>query len=160
MSTPVIRRFRTLIQKHIDKSGQHLIAVFDAGPGNHVPFPFVYTIGNHAKGWPELLILCPGNGWLDNMGQILNRTHWLVKERGAPYQSGDIFKLHPASTCPLKVREVGAYAKAEYCVQAGQWWQTQDYRLQQLLIPDTAGKFPDEEGCMEEWARIPVLGRE
>jgi len=127
----------TIVQDHIDRFGQHLVAVFgdDAGPG------FIYTIGNANRALPELLAI--GNFPPHAIGPILNDLCDRMRESGAPLE-GDI---DIGGTYPIRARLAGAAARTDYTIQAGQYLGHDEYAVVQVLFPDPSGRYPGEEGC-------------
>lgn len=131
--------------EHIARTGRSLIGV------GGDPW-FTYTIGNHLAGKPELLCigLDPRNAtWLLNLVSELPDVAQLAVGGPVPLDIGGEVPLR-ACPCP-------EWAKGEYSIQAGQYLRTEAYRLVQVLIPDTAGRFPGEPGCAEPYSRAPVL---
>jgi Domain of unknown function (DUF4262) len=44
-------------------------------------------------------------------------------------------------------------------IQAGQFYGTEEYPVQQVLIPDPDGRFPGDPNCQPPYCRFPVLAR-
>lgn len=138
------------IHQTILDCGQQVIGVC----GNHGGPPYAYTIGNHFAQRPELLVMGLGG----EAGQwLLNEVAARMNAQGKPFEHGTI--LHFGGEFGVKIIDASDFVKEEYTVQAGQFFSTEDYRVQQVVIPDKAGKFPGEEGCAEPYASFPVFAR-
>jgi hypothetical protein len=58
---------------------------------------------------------------------------------------------------PVKVIDVsGAVIYDEYTCQVGHFYGTDDYAVQQMLIPDREGKYPGDPGCAEPYASFLI----
>lgn len=146
--TSVPDMLRPEIERGIATHGQQLVGVApaeDDPPGTPV---YGYTIGNHAYGLPELLVLgmpCSGLG-------VLNILSTILRKQERAFRNGELVDL--GGKLPIKVVEASPRAKSDYTIQAGQFWGTEDYRVQQVLVPDQQGRFPDEVGCAEPYASL------
>lgn len=143
-------RFYNGIAENVRRTGRHILCI----PGN-----FSYTIGNHLKGYPELVMTMPLS--MSQTMMVLNDLSSLQMERGRPFADEEVVSL--GGEVSLKVIEVGSYAKREFTIQAGQFMKTEDYRVFQVLVPDTNGNFPDGK-CdppydMQEIIRDPVRAK-
>ena len=133
----------------IARYGRTIIGV---GGGDAGEPPFSYSIGNHLKGLPELLIIgsC--------QAPYLNEMSRLMIARGRPFDEGELVKTLTL-LLPMNAHHVGArVAWDEYCVQAGEHLGHDDYSLTQMVLSDKEGRFPGDDGCQEPWASLPVLG--
>jgi hypothetical protein len=131
----------------IERHGQHLMGV-GGGADN---LPFMYTIGNHRLGLPELLVI----GSLE-IGDVLNYLGDMQRRAGKPLAG----LVSLGGKWPVKIVDAtGARTKAEYTIQVGQHFRTEDYRVSQVVIPDRDGRFPGEPGCTEPYASVPLLGQ-
>lgn len=114
---------------------------------------FGYTIGNQEKQLPELLLIAniPGDMFhlvLDTMSEfmVLNKRRFTDSERHT-LGSG-----HPMMVINARDPKV----KLEYTSQAGQFYDNEDYDVQQVLIPDVLGMLPDDERCATAF-KVPVF---
>jgi hypothetical protein len=126
----------SLIQDNITRAiGTHGHSVVGV-PG------FAYTIGLQKDKLPELLIV----GNFDNhlLGMALNDLAKIMRERGSPLPEGE-FDMDWSVL--VKIRKAGPKAKTDFTIQAGQYFDTEDYDVLQVMLPDKAGKFPGDEGC-------------
>jgi hypothetical protein len=142
-----------LIEENIASHGRHLMAVF--GDETAMVHPFVYTIGNHTKGLPELLMI----GSCDNaIGHILNNLSEQMISQGGAFSNGEIVHPFPGNekVFGLKIIKANPEVKEIYTVQAGQALQTEDYAVLQVVAPGTNGKFPGEEGADDSWGAVPL----
>jgi Domain of unknown function (DUF4262) len=121
---------------------------------------FSYTIGNHLQGLPELLVIGPSTG------RYLDSLSMQMVKRGRAFDHGEIIniglnaaKFGFTDNDKLRVKIVNASRKAneEYTIQAGQYFETEDYAVQQVILSDNEGRFPGEKGCAEGFADIPIL---
>lgn len=132
------------IEKDIARCGRHVIGVSD-GP----PEPaFAYTVGNWTRGLPELLIIgtCREVGFLNALSEEMLR-------RGQAFGDGELVELTNWSA-PFKLINASFRAQDEFTIQAGVFYGTDNYPVQQILFHDRHGHFPDEP---EYRARHPML---
>jgi hypothetical protein len=134
-----------LIQADIERDGRQILGVFDEPP-------FAYTIGNELKGLPELLFI----GGARNSG-FLNILSDMMIERGVRFTDGEIVDI--GGKYPIKIINANATAQAEYTIQAGVFYGHDLYQVQQVLVPDRHGHFPDDLQCDPHY-RMPVLARQ
>ncbi len=114
---------------------------------------FVYTVGNHLHGLPELLMI----GWSHTKaGAVLNAISDMAAEVGRAFNSGE--EIDVGGDAPLKVIDTSWVAKEFYTIQAGEYLETQNYRVQQLIVPDHAGRFPGDPQCARPYRDQLILG--
>jgi hypothetical protein len=143
---------RKKIRNNILKFGQHVVLV-QASEGDPADFlPFVYTIGNHEAGLPELLLIGAADGVY---GRILNIVGDIQRERGTPFQFGELVDFTAA--LPARIIDAGQRGRDEYAVQAGVYYRRDDIAIQQVLLPDQNGKYPGEAGCQPPYCDQPLL---
>lgn len=111
---------------------------------------FMYSIGNHLVGLPE--IICVGiheqaimNFWCDAM----------IKKK---FAHGDLITWANADvgcrvSVPYDMRDV----RENYTVQAGQFYDHQNYDVIQMIIPDKRGRFPGNPLCEAPYSQLPIL---
>lgn len=131
------------VTENILRVGRHIFGIFDPeGKDNN----FFYTIGNSTDQLPEILLIgkVPGPLAMD----IINRVSEIQLKSGKRIPEG---LLDIDYTMPLKVRNCTDAAKEKYTVQVGEYFQSQNYGVIQVMIPDKQGKFPGDEGCAEIW---------
>jgi hypothetical protein len=141
--------FYRAIAENIDEYGQHVQGVFGEGD----ILPFFYTIGLTEQELPELLLI--GGFAPEDGAAVLNWLGEAMRERGRPFNDGEIMDW--GGRLPVKVVDAGDEARNEYVIQAGEFYQTDQVRVMQVLIPDTEGRFPGEPGCAEPFGSVPVL---
>lgn len=135
-----------LIQQNINASGRSIICVL---PDKTFDFGFTYSIGNFIHKIPELLIV----GFYDvKAGEILNDLSARMLESGKPFMDNGTINL--GGLYPVKIINTDARARSIYTIQATQFIGHPDYMVQQVLVPDKHGKFPDEQGCTYT---VPIL---
>jgi len=132
--------FYATIENNITNSGQHLQAVFSTKPEDGPPF--IYTIGNHQRGLPELLIV--GN-YGASFAAILNDLGRRMRERNRPFDNGELVSL--GGSFPLKMVDVPSTVNETFCIQVGRYYGTEEFRVQQAVLCDPKGRFPGDEGC-------------
>lgn len=144
---------RDMVSRNIATHGQHLVQVLLTEEDPDDALPFIYTIGNHERGLPELLVV--GHADDDHMW-ILNFLGDLQRSRGKPFEHGELVSL--GGTLPVKVMEAGPIGREGYAVQVGVYYRTQDFRVMQVLLCDPAGRYPDDPECDEDYRKPqPVL---
>jgi hypothetical protein len=142
------RKFYQGTTEHINRSGRSILGVFPCEGEDG--YSFAYTIGNHLKGLPELLVIGTTNG------AFLNDLSQMMIDTGRPFLNGQLVRIGDARL-PVKIIRANSTAQADYTIQAGQYFGHEDYDVMQVLIPDPAGKFPGENGCQEPYSLFPIL---
>lgn len=116
------------------------LGIFDPDGVDH---PFVYTVGLHVRGWPELLLI---GAHPDTAAFVMNA---LADRRDPP--TGRV-QLEGAEVA-FEVRPVDpAEARRDYARHA-----PDGAAISQIVIPDPEGHFPWEVGCAEPFRSLPVL---
>lgn len=123
---------KALITENIQRHKRHLAWHMCTDPN------FSFSIGNHIRGLPELIML--GNLPADIIMMTLNLVSEKQEAEGAKEGVLDI-----GFTLPVKVRF--ANNPFDLMTEAIEWLGTKDFRVMQVLIPDKQGKYADEEGC-------------
>lgn len=137
------------IAEAIKRDGRMIIGVF----GSKDDLPFSYTIGNQGVGLPELLMIGIG---ADSAAQgLLNLMSERMRKRGRPFDDGEIVDI--GARCSLQVINANENAKRDYTIQAGRFYKTQNYQVQQIVVPDKAGRFPGDPLCEQPYCDCPVL---
>lgn len=149
---PLTDAMREQIRRHIDAHGQHLMRILLTESDPADALPFVYTIGNHEHGLPELLLI----GFTEpEFMNLVNRLGEIQRERKRGFEHGELVDL--GGTFPVRIVEAGTVGRDQYAVQAGVFYGTDDYRVRQILICDDAGRFPDHAECDPPYRSQPVL---
>lgn len=132
----------TMIQQH----RRHLCSIFG---GEH---KFAYTIGNYEIGYPELLII--GN-WPDEIvGGLLNVLSDMMLDKAKTFKSGELVDV--GLGLPVKVLDASPAAREDYTCMVGDYYKTEDYAVQQVLLADREGLFPDDPACAPAF-RVPIV---
>lgn len=139
------------IRKVIDKHGQFVMCVY-AEEGDSEDAPFVYTIGNHEHGLPELLIVGFGENWA---GMILNLLGAKQRDGGRGFEPGEFVDLGGAF--PVRISEGGAIGREVYAQRVGTFYRTRDFALRQVILPDPDGRWPEDPACALPFSRQPIL---
>jgi hypothetical protein len=117
--------------------------VWAIGAG-HTGTSFCYTIGNHEKGLPELL--CIGNFPMKVIGNILNIVGYRQREFNRAPAEG-LYAIGHGYQLPVKIRKCGDRAKTDYTIQVGQYYNTEEYDVYQVILSDKNKLFPGDLGC-------------
>lgn len=141
------------VTEHIEKAGQSVIGVFGGGATEPT---FSYTIGNTAKGLPELLIfgLHP-----EEARGVLNMFGRMMRTRAEAFGNMERVSLGEGAL-PVLMVETDERGTDEYARQARVYFGDQDVSVVQVVIPDRQGRFPGQPGCEEPYASIPVINRD
>ena len=140
--------FYLKIAQTIQQHGRQVLAIAPEGnsPG------FYYTIGNAAKEVPELLII--GNFEPKAATAILNTLSEQMIEAGKRFSNGQRVSLGGAHE--LQVWDTTPIARTQYTLQATEFFQSNDYLVQQVVLPDPKGRYPADKRCHKRY-RVPVL---
>lgn len=140
--------FQTMA-KLIAKNGRAVQSV----PATQLQRGFAYTVGNQEKGYPELLIL---GAWGETAGAILDALSRLMLARKKAFTDGELVELPEYSIKFTVYNALDPRAKTDYCRQAGNFYDNQDYKVQQVVIPDPEGRLPGDPECDENY-KVPLL---
>jgi hypothetical protein len=143
--TEFYSRITDIIEKH-----DQYIQVVLAGP---TTLGFGYTIGNTERGLPELLMI--GNFSHGYLAFILDFLGEEMRKQGQPFDNGELVSI--GGKHPVKIVNAGTEAREEYAIQVGEYYHHDDYVIQQVLVPDGEGRFPNETGCEAPYSEVPVL---
>lgn len=135
---PLYAKFAMDVKSH----GQSVVQV--GGDGPHPSFN--YTIGNALVGLPELLLV---GSIHPMMGLALNHLGQKMRDDKKPLEEG---LVDIGWTFPFKVRKASPKAKTEYTIQAGRFFDHEDYEVLQVMICDKDGKYPDDPECAAPYA--------
>ena len=116
--------------------------------------PWMYTVGNHAVGLPELLIVDADHEFLAG---LLNRLGKMQRDRGTAFADEELVSI--GGKFPLRIVDAGEVGRNKYATLVGLYYGTRDYEVRQVLVPDTQGRWPDTPGCEMPYARQPVLSK-
>lgn len=138
----------------IAKNGQAVEVVYVTDQDPPDSRPFMYTIGNHAVGLPELLIVDTD---LTVFANILNVLGEIQRKRGTAFADEELFDI--GGKFPLRTVDAGEIGRTKYATFVGIYYGTRDYEIRQVLLPDTKGRWPDAPGCDMPYAGQPVLSK-
>ena len=111
--------------------------------------PFIYTIGNYECGLPELLMI--GCAYV---GDTLNAIVARMRHNNRAFVDGESIDLGKR----FQPKPFWANEEArKYTCQVGQYYGTNDYAVQQIVIPDTFGRYPGDPLCGLPFRLVPLL---
>lgn len=116
--------------------------------------PFMYTIGNHGRGHPELLLVGIAQ---ENFIWHLNELMKIQRDRNKGFEAGEIVSL--GGQHPVRLVDATEEAIQDYTFGVSSLYQTRDYAVLQVLIPDPKGRFPDHPECEAPYGDLPILKR-
>ncbi len=143
---------RDEIREMIDKHGQ-MIQFVHRSSGDPPDFqPFVYTIGNLRLGMPELLYI---SDRIEGMGDLLNHLGELQRKRGRGLAPGETIKLEGKFVA--RITDAGVRGRTEYAIQAGVFYETDEFQVCQILLTDSEGRWPEDPACRKPYSTQPLL---
>lgn len=139
------------VRQNIVNSGVNVWNIF----GSDKTPTFTYTTGLAERNLPEFLMV----------GFAPESAHWIimqavniVKERGRRFEHGEVYLVDDDPVKALVFLDARDSVKDDYTLQTGQYYQTEDYEVQQIMLPDKEGRFPNDPAC--EYYLQPILSRE
>jgi len=142
-----MKQFYDDIYNDIRRDGRSVLCI----GGEEDSLPFAYTIGNALKGLPELLMIGGIAG-----AYLLNVLSEQIVERNGGFDDGELISL--GGKFPVKIiNATDTRARSEYTIQAGQAIGHENYAVQQVLIADKSGRYPDDPECAAPYSSVPVL---
>ncbi len=135
----MIDRIMREVRGNIEAHGQHVFIIFPESirkPG------FAYTIGNTARGLPELLLI--GSFPPALAGRVLNELGAKMREDGRPLPEG---LVDIGWSYPFRIRKAGPAARSRFTIQVGRHLGHENYEVLQVMICDVGGHYPGEKGC-------------
>lgn len=132
------------LKKGIEEHGHMVVHVMDE---NDPDESFIYTVGNVKRGLPELILV--GNFDPNHTGRILNdmTTKMLKEERSIEPGDVDI-----NWTYPMRVRKASDLTKDTHTIASTRIAGHDDYDVFQVMVCDTEGRYPDDEGVDDDFA--------
>jgi hypothetical protein len=76
-------------------------------------------------------------------------------DRGQGFADGECVDL--GGKFPVKIIIADQRAQRDYTIQASQYFGSDDYAVQQVLMPDRNGYFPDNPQCQPPYSTFPIL---
>lgn len=133
----------------IEEHGRKILVV----EGDNKHHPFYYTIGNHLKGAPELLLIGAFEAGYATMVINMLSDHAVQEKR--PFINGQKVRTNEKAL-PMQIWDTTVIAKLEYTRLVSEYYQHKDYIVQQVIIPDPKGHYPTDKRCHKRY-RVPVL---
>ena len=146
------RELREAIRAHIAKHGRCIQAVGDTEGDPPGTQPFMYTIGNHGLGLPELLIVGTSKSML---GGVLNQLSQMQSDRGKAFEHEELVSV--GGQFPLRIIDTGDVGLEKYASFARIFYDGDTVEVRQVLLPDTQGRWPDTPGCDAPYCDQPIL---
>jgi hypothetical protein len=144
--------YRETIRANIAKHGRSIQVVGGAeqdAPGTQ---PFMYTVGNYARGLPELLIVGTDKA---GFGGVLNRLSEIQIERNTAFEHEELVSI--GGKFPLRIIDTGDIGRRDYAYFARIYYDSDTVEVRQVLLPDTKGRWPDTPGCDGPSRDQPIL---
>lgn len=143
---------RAHIAANIKNHGQHLVCVHATHDSSGDFVPFVYTIGNHEHGLPELLLLGDND---DVYCQIINILGEEQRRRGKAFLAGELVDF--SAKYPALIGDGGRRGREEYAVQAGVYYGVEDFQLRQVFLSDNHGFHHGHPQFDTRYLNHPIL---
>jgi hypothetical protein len=144
---------KKLINKQIEQSGFAILNVFPTCLAQ-IELWFHYTVGNHAAGLPEILVIGGDqriSGPLDSLSRIM-------RKRKAAFTDGELVSM--GGKYPVKIISVDcAEVRNLYTCGVYRQFGTDNYLVQQMLVPDRDGRYADDPLCAEPYASFRIRDR-
>jgi hypothetical protein len=145
-------RLRRQIADNITKDGQSVqIIGASETPDSQ---PFMYTIGNFHHGLPELLLIDVDKR---EFAGILNRLGKMQRDRKRGFADEELVGI--GGKYPVRMVDAGVIGRTKYATFVGIFYNTQNYEVRQVIIPDLQSRWPDQPGCDLPYARQPILSQ-
>jgi hypothetical protein len=113
---------------------------------------FYYTIGNSLKDLPELLLI--GNFEPKAATSVLNKLSDKMVEAGRRFLNGE--RVPMGGEYDPQVWDTTAIAQTMFTLQVTEFFQSKEYTVQQVVLPDPKGRYPTDKRCHKRY-RVPVL---
>ena len=83
----------------------------------------------------------------------------MQRERGRALVHGEVISLGEGAM-PLYIMDANRDSRTRtlFTIQAGQYLDTEDYHVLQVVLPDPQGRWPWEPGCARPYVDMPLLG--
>ncbi|MGH6939392.1 DUF4262 domain-containing protein [Hypericibacter sp.] len=143
---------RDKIRQHIDLHGQHLMNIMLTADDPPDARAFIYTIGNHERGLPELLLIGPLQSY---SAHIVNLLGEIQRQRGRPFDHNELVDY--GARLPARLVNAGRLGREEYAIQVGVFYGSEEFQVRQIIFSDAAGHFPEHPGCDAEHKSQIVL---
>ena len=139
------------IEETVARVGWSVMHIF---PGDDGSPGFCYTIGNADRGLPELLLI---GGCGDSWHACLNAVTEVLRKRGRAFDDGE--RVEYGARFPVLVFDARDDVRDHFTLLAGDHLGHEAYRVQQVVVADPQGRFPNEDGCAEPYRSVPVFRR-
>ena len=139
-----IEEIEAMVRRNIETHGQHIWSVTVAEGDPPGSLAFCYTVGNHGRGLPELMITGP---IASSFGPVLNMLSKIQRERGNGFEHGELVNL--GGKYPVRILDAGDAGRTEWATYVGNYYDTEDFEVRQVLICDPNGRWPGDPECAE-----------
>ncbi len=143
---------REKLRAHIAKHGRAIQVVGGTESDPPGMQPFMYTVGNHALGLPELLIVGTNKSVLAG---VLNRLSEIQRDRKKAFEHDELVSV--GGQFPLRIVDTGDLGHRKYAYFARIYYNSETVEVRQVLLPDTQGRWPDTPGCDAPYREQPIL---
>jgi len=144
------QQIREVIRAHIARHGRSIQAVGEDESDVPGTQPFSYTVGNHALGLPELLVV-----GTTKLSSILNVLSDIQRDRGKAFGHEELVSI--GGKFPLRIVDAGELGRRQYASFACIYYNSDTVEVLQVLIPDAKGRWPDTPGCDPPYRDQPIL---
>lgn len=145
-----VRRVLDKIRANADEHGRAVMQIVEPraahDPTNNT---FTYTLGNCRKGLPELLIV----GGVD-FQWLMNMLSEEMIKRGRGFDDGERVDL--GGRFPVVVVDAKDEVEETFHLLVRRAFPDVPFRVQQVVCPDTNGRFPWEAACEEPYRSVVV----
>jgi hypothetical protein len=128
---------------------EHGWVIIGLGSENPLSFiPFIHTIGNYECGLPELLMIGPSDT------EVLAAITVRMRNNDRAFADGETIDIGER----YKPKAFWANDEArEYTPEVGKYYGSNDYTVQQIVIPDKLGRYPGDRQCDLPFRWVPLL---
>lgn len=147
------------VREMIEDHGRMIQIAFpsDAGKVSEDEFAnacFCYTIGNHLKGFPELLIIGPFQP-VTLVTPLLNSLSDEMIGRGRSFEHGELVQRG----MPIAIVDTCMRVRMELTTVATAFFSSPDYGVMQVVLCDPQGRLPWDDGCAAPYSLIKIWRR-
>jgi hypothetical protein len=132
------------IRQDIAAYGQRMMGVMRTADAPPEFVPFTYTIGNHERGLPELLLI--GNFDHGVVGYLLNTLGKQQRDRGKAFEPDELVDTGGEFPVKMMLPDLDV-VRRDFTIQVGQYYRHEGYQVLQVLLCDKQGRYPGHPDC-------------